>query len=214
MFVYAFDVDGVLTPIRSSWQFVKRALGIDSRFDKYAQLFFDGLIAYDEWVWLELRFLKGVSLETFRRILNSIPWRHDIEKLAEFRRSRPRDVFVAITGGFALLCERAVKELGFDACIGAEVEVVNGRLTGFARNYIDFHGKGTALRDFIEERGLKPAKIICVGDNINDLDMFKQCDVSIAFCPSEMVGKSHVDVYIPSCSIRKLVEALKAVSGL
>jgi phosphoserine phosphatase len=208
--VYAFDVDGVLTPVGNSWHFVKRALGIGNRFDEYAHLFFSGLITYDEWVHLELRLIKGVSLDIFKRILNSIPWRHGIEELVEFRRNRPRDLFVAVTGG--MLCERAVKELGFDACIGAEVEVINGKLTGFAKSYIDFHGKGIALMDFLDERGIEPSKVICVGDSIIDLGMFKYCDVSIAFCPSDMVKKNHADIYISSCSIKKLIEVLKKVS--
>jgi phosphoserine phosphatase len=205
--VYAFDVDGVLTPVRSSWHFVKRVLGVGSRFDGYAHLFFSGFITYDEWVYLELRLVKGTSLEVFKKILSSIPWRCGIEELVEFKRSRPGDLFIAVTGG--MLCERVVKELGFDACIGVEVEAVDGRLTGFAKSYTDFHSKGMALTDFLYEKGIKPSKVICIGDSINDLGMFKYCDISIAFCPSNMIKKSHTHIYIPSCSIKKLIEVLK-----
>jgi phosphoserine phosphatase len=205
--VYAFDVDGVLTPVRSSWHFVKRVLGVGNRFDGYAHLFFSGFITYDEWVYLELRLVKGTSLEVFKKILSSIPWRCGIEELVEFKRNRPGDLFIAVTGG--MLCERVVKELGFDACIGVEVEAVDGRLTGFAKNYTDFHSKGTALTDFLYEKGIKPSKVICIGDSINDLGMFKYCDISIAFCPSNMIKKSHTNIYIPSCSIKKLIEVLK-----
>jgi hypothetical protein len=39
--------------------------------------------------------------------------------------------------------------------------------------------------------------------------MFKYCDISIAFCPSNTIKKSHAHIYIPSCSIKKLIEVLK-----
>lgn len=211
MYVYAFDIDGTLTPIKSSWWFVKLALNLGHRSKNYSQYFFNGLICYDEWVFLELQLLKGLGAEVFKNIVNTIPWRYGIERLIEFRRSRARDFFIAITGGFSFLGERAVKELGFDAYIGAELDIENGKLVGTSKNYIDFHGKGLALLDYLYLNNVEFDKLICIGDNVNDIDMFRYCDISIAFCPSDHIKESDVSIYISSCNIRKLVEILSTI---
>ncbi|MCC6016422.1 MAG: HAD family phosphatase [Desulfurococcaceae archaeon] len=211
MYVFAFDIDGTLTPVRSSWWYVKMVFGLEERFKNYAEYFFSGLISYEEWVFLELRLFKGLSFEIFNTIIRSIPWRQGVEELVNFRRTRVGDLFIAVTGGFGLLGERAVKELGFDDYIGVELKIVDGKLTGYPISYIDFHGKGTALLDYLDQKGVRFDKLICIGDNVNDVDMFRCCDISIAFCPSRYVKKSDVDIYIPSCSIKKLVEVLKTL---
>ena len=174
--------------------------------------FMRGFISYDEWVAYEARLLRDLSIDVFRAIIKAIPWRQGIEKLVEFRQSRRGDYFIAVTGGFALLGLRAVEELGFDDYIGVELEVdERGRITGFARSYPDFYGKGTALLDYLAAKGIQPEKIICIGDNVNDLGMFRVCDVSIAFCPANGVKVGDVDVYVVSCDMRKLVEVLKSI---
>lgn len=211
MYIFAFDVDGTLTPVRSSWWYVKMVLGLEYRSRNYARYFFDGLISYEEWVFLELKLLKGVDFNVFKSIVKSIPWRQGIENLISFRRDRLKDFFIAVTGGFGILGERAVKELEFDSYIGVELEVVDGKLTGFPLSYPDFHGKGRALLDYLEVSNIDFDKLICVGDNVNDLDMFRCCDISIAFCPSNHIKKDDVDIYIPSCSIGKLVNVLKTL---
>ncbi|MEM1526536.1 MAG: HAD family phosphatase [Ignisphaera sp.] len=212
MNIYAFDVDGTLTPIKSSWWFAKVALGLDDRSRSYASYFFNGLISYEEWVFLELQLFKGLNVSTFKHIMKAIPWRYGIEELIDFRHSKPMDFFIAVTGGFGFLGKRAVDELGFDDYIGVELEVKDNILTGSPISYPDFHGKGTALLDYLYVRGIEFDKLLCIGDNVNDIDMFKCCDTSIAFCPSNGLSKNDVNVYIPSCNIRKLVNLLRTIS--
>ncbi|MEM1645501.1 MAG: HAD family phosphatase [Ignisphaera sp.] len=212
MNIYAFDVDGTLTPIRSSWWFAKVALGLGNRSKGFASYFFNGLISYEEWVFLELQLFKGLNVNTFNQIMKAIPWRYGIEELIDFRRSKPMDFFIAVTGGFGFLGKRAVDELGFDDYIGVELEVKDNILTGSPISYPDFHGKGTALLDYLYVRGIEFDKLLCIGDNVNDIDMFKCCDISIAFCPSNGLSKNDVNVYIPSCNIRKLVNLLRTIS--
>lgn len=212
MRVYAFDIDGTLTPIRSSWWYAKLVLGLEYRSKNYASYFLNGLISYDEWVNLELRLFKGLRTEVFKAVLNTIPWRHGIDKLVQFRRSRPNDFFIAVTGGFGFLGDRAVKELGFNAYVGVELEVLDGRLAGLSRCYPDFHGKGVALLDYLDANGIDFDKLICVGNDVNDIDMFRKCDISIAFCPSNHIKRDDVDIYISSCNIEKLVDMLYTIA--
>ncbi len=207
-----FDVDGTLTPIKSSWNYVHTVLNTKCRSRHYMNLFFSGFITYEEWVVLDLSLWRGLSYSTFRRILYSIPWRNSIESLVNLiKRYRERAKFIAITGGFTELCERVISELGFDWCIGTEVDIdEHGRLTGFAKRYIDFDGKARTLQQFIKTNNESFDFIVSVGDSLNDLELFEESDVSIAFCCDENVGK-HANIYIRSCNLEKLVKVLDTV---
>ena len=207
-----FDIDGTLTPIKSSWNFIHTVLSTKLRSEHYKNLFFNKEISYDEWVYLDLNLWRGLSYETFRKILYAIPWRRGIEKLVRLVHGyRGVAKFIAITGGFSVLCERVMKELGFEWCVGTEIELDRyGRLTGCAKRYVSFRGKASVLREYMEESSEKYLAVISVGDDINDVEIFQQSDISIAFCCEDAVGK-HASVYVRSCSIAKLVEVLESV---
>ncbi|MEM0371364.1 MAG: HAD-IB family phosphatase [Ignisphaera sp.] len=209
--VYAFDVDGTLTPIRSCWRFIHNILNTVHRSRNYSKYFFEGLLSYDEWVAMELNLWKNIDVEVFKRIVYAIPWRNGIEDLVEFRHKKSRDVFIAVSGGFNFLGERAVRELKFNSYIGVELEILNGRLTGYALSYPDFNGKGTELIEYLRSNSIEYSELICIGDNINDIDMFRYCDVSIGFCPSKNLRRDYVNIFINSCSIRNLVNILYTI---
>jgi len=207
-----FDIDGTLTPIRSSWNFIHTVLSTKFRSEHYKSLFFNKEISYDEWVYLDLNLWRGLSYETFKKILYAIPWRRGIEKLVKLI-SNYRGVakFIAITGGFSILCERVMKELGFEWCIGTEVELDEyNRLTGYAKRYVSFGGKANTLQEYIEESSEEYLAIISIGDDINDVELFQHSDISIAFCCEGIVGR-HASIYVRSCSISKLVEVLESI---
>lgn len=207
-----FDIDGTLTPIKSSWNFIHTVLSTKLRSEHYKSLFFNKELSYDEWVYLDLSLWKGLSYETFKKILYAIPWRRGIERLTKLVNNY-RDVakFIAITGGFSVLCERVMKELGFEWCIGTEIELdENNKLTGCARRYVGFRGKASTLQEYIEESHEKYLAIVSVGDDVNDVELFQQSDVSIAFCCEDNVGR-YASIHVRSCNISKLVEVLESI---
>jgi len=210
--VVAMDIDGTLTPIRSSWAFLHHVLGSRARSRRYGDLFRCGLISYEEWVYLDLSLWKGLSYECFRKILHSIPWRSGVEyvrKLVE--RWRDRVLFVAVTGGFAELGERVVEELGFHEFVGTVVEVRNGKLTGFAKSYVEFcHGKVEGLLEILERRGLDSVPIVSIGDSYIDRELFEISDISIAFCPEDPELSRTVNL-VTNCSLRTLASVLDKV---
>lgn len=215
--VIAFDVDGTLTPIRSSWQFIHIILNTIHRVHSYASLFLDGVITYDEWIALEVSMWKGLHSDIVRRILEAIPWRSGIEEIANLvKKYKDRVMIVAVSGGFDYLCERAVKELGFDAylCVKPQINE-EGKLTGFASDYPDYDGKGRILLDFLNDIGVDigRTKLICVGDNINDINLFEVCNIAIAFCANENV-KEYADIIVNTCNLRFLARLLdKLLAG-
>ncbi len=209
--VVVFDIDGTLTPIRSAWSYVHWVLNTRSRSASYRNLFFQGLISYDEWVVLDLQLWKGLSYSVFKSILCSIPWRKGTELLRDLRRKYRGDVvFVAITGGFNEMCRRVIEELEFDACKGTEIDVRNGKLTGLALDYVPLDGKVDALKELLEELNVEPRAIVSIGDSVNDVPLFEVSNISIAFCCDEDVA-SKATLSIRTCSMRELVKVLTKI---
>jgi len=207
--VVAVDIDGTLTPIKSSWSYLHHVLGTRERSRSYMRLFFDGLISYEEWVYLDLGLWKGLSYDVFRSILSSIPWRAGVEDLRRVvERWRGRAIFIAVTAGFAELGERAVRELGFDTFVGTEVEVVGGRLSGRPRRFIDIDGKGRALMELLETlQAPRGIPVVSVGDSFVDEPLFRISTVSIAFCAEHDL---RADIRV-GCDMRRLARVLDRV---
>lgn len=203
MFIVAFDIDGTLTPIKSSWSYVHKVLNTLKRAESIAKQFFEGFISYDEWITHDLSLWKGLSLDTFNKILLSIPWRSGIESIRKLKNKYANDVlFIAVSGGFNQLGKRAVEELGFDAYIGVEIDYESNRLNGKAKFYPEYNDKGRLLKDLLQQKHINVEKIICVGDNINDIGLFRYCDISISFCSTCL--DRYATYVIKTCNISML----------
>ena len=213
MNVVVFDVDGTLTPIGSSWHYLHIVLGSRHRSNSFKRAFLEGSIAYEEWVYLDLALWKGVSYETFRKVLLSIPWRSGIEMLKELvKKYRKTTRFIAITCGFEELAQRCVRELGFDYGVGVRVEVdERGKLTGRPLKFVEAWSKREELEEYLSALD-RVDKIVAVGDSIIDVPLFEVSDVSIVFCPSNVSElERRCDILIRSCNLRTLVRTLDQI---
>lgn len=87
-----------------------------------------------------------------------------------------------VSGGFTLLTDRFVAELGLDFAAANQLEVVGGRLTGqLVGQLIDRSGKAAALRRFAAEFGVPLSQTVAIGDGANDIDMLRAAGLGIAF---------------------------------
>ena len=87
-----------------------------------------------------------------------------------------------MSGGFTVLTDRFVAELGLDFAAANELEVVDGRLTGrVIGEVIDRAGKARALTRFAAEHGVPLSQTVAIGDGANDIDMLQQAGLGIAF---------------------------------
>ena len=97
------DIDGTLTPIKSSWLFIHIILNSVYRIKNYIKLYLDDVITYDEWVALELGLWKGIPLNIIEEIIEKIPWRSGIESIVDLvEKYRNKVMFIAISGGWII----------------------------------------------------------------------------------------------------------------
>jgi phosphoserine phosphatase len=87
-----------------------------------------------------------------------------------------------VSGGFTVLTDRFVAELGLDFAAANELEILDGVVTGrILGPIIDRAGKAAALRRFAEQFGVPMSQTVAVGDGANDIDMLEAAGLGIAF---------------------------------
>jgi phosphoserine phosphatase len=87
-----------------------------------------------------------------------------------------------VSGGFTVVIESLVRDLGIDHLAANELVLDGGVLTGELRGpIVDRAGKAEALVRFARAAGVPVSRTIAVGDGANDIDMLAAAGLGIAF---------------------------------
>jgi len=88
-------------------------------------------------------------------------------------------VTALVSGGFTFFTERLKERLDLDFTLANRFEVKDDRLTGrIDGDVVDAQAKARAIRDL---RARHPGLVVVMGDGANDLPMFGEADVSVAY---------------------------------
>lgn len=183
----AFDMDGTLTPVRSSWEYVHRRLGLWNDLAVHYQAeFLAGRICYEEFCRRDAALWRGVSRRHLEEVVQEIPLRPLAREVV--RALKEEGVKVAlISSGLDLLAERLAEELGFDYYIANGLAAQNGRLTGEPVVRVSIDQPGKLKKDHLlrlqNRYGCSHQDVAAVGDGPGDLDMF--CAAALAFLLTE-----------------------------
>jgi phosphoserine phosphatase len=89
-------------------------------------------------------------------------------------------VTALVSGGFTFFTDRLKARLGLDVTLSNTFEVSDGRLTGRIEGpIVDAQVKACTVRDLKSRYG--DGLMVTLGDGANDLPMFAEADVSIAY---------------------------------
>jgi phosphoserine phosphatase len=96
-----------------------------------------------------------------------------------------------ISGGFTFFTDKLKDKLGLDYAFANTLEIVNGKLTGgLVGEIIGAKGKGQILKKICNELGFRKENLIAIGDGANDLPMFAEAEVSIAYHAKPIVQEN------------------------
>jgi phosphoserine phosphatase len=183
-----FDLDGTLTSVKSSWEYVHRQLGLwDNCALDYHQQFLRGEICYHQYCQLDAKLWQGHRMEDFRRMLNQISYLPGArEGVARIKAAGIRTA--VISTGLNILAEKVCRELELDFCWANELGAQGEILTGEARIHVsaDVQGqlKGDLARRLREELELKLAQVAAVGDSGGDLGLLAEAGRPILINPT------------------------------
>lgn len=182
-----FDMDGVLTKLRSSWCWIHQSLGVDN--EKSYQAFINGEIDEPEFMrrdiglWMHAK--PGIAERDLVHYFQGMPVIDGIQETVAALRENGLHT-VIISGGIDLAARMLANEYGFDDCVADHIETgPDGKLTGEGRMVVDLRDKGVFVEKYIAEYGTTKARTVSLGNSFTDIPMFKRSGMSIAFNPTD-----------------------------
>ena len=182
-----FDMDGVLTRVRSSWCWIHECFEVDNEatYQAYINQEIDEMefMRRDIALWTAKK--PDVTEREIAVMFRDMPIIGGIqETVACLRDNGIRCVIVS--GGIDLAAAMLAREFGFDDYVADKLETnPDGTLTGEGRLVVDLKDKGVNVRDFIAKYGTTKERTVSIGNSFTDIPMFKNSGMSIAFNPTD-----------------------------
>jgi len=202
-----FDVDGTLTKVASSWQFLHEKLGTWNMGKKYAEQFFQGAITYEDWARQDASLWRNLPLKRVQRIVDGMPYTDGTREVLTILRDGGLKV-VLISAGLSFVAERIEREIGVDASLANELKVENGFLTGEVKVNVSVHNKDMVLLRMLKKFNLGVDECAAVGDDETLIPLFEKVGFSIAFNPRSWVVEERADVAVKSEDLREVLPFL------
>lgn len=183
----AFDMDGTLVDVVSSWAEVHRHFGESN--SEALDLFLADKIDDREFIRRDIALWwkhdPELTTGAVDRILADVPLMPGAQEL--FEALHRRGVTTAIvSGGIDLLAHRIARRLDIPHVYANGFEVdAKGRLTGGGVVRVPIKRKGDTLRALQHELGISKAETASVGNSDIDVQLFRQSRIGIAFLPAD-----------------------------
>ena len=204
----AFDMDGVLADIESSWVYVHRHFGVNN--DHSLRAYLRGDIDDLEFIRRDIELWRNVDSAvdstTIGKILRDVPIMPGASKTISELRTRGVKTAI-VSAGIDLLSERIVRELGMDAhkANGFVVDP-GGRLSGNGVLRVRLTEKGRAVDELATSFGIRREDVVSVGNSLFDVSMFESSGFGIAFCPSDETVARHAQAVVLEKNLSKILD--------
>ncbi|MHB1434985.1 MAG: HAD-IB family phosphatase [Thermoplasmata archaeon] len=211
----AFDMDGTLVDVASSWRVVHDAF--DDHNDEALRLFLENRIDDREFIRSDIRKWRAhrprLSTADLEEILGRVPLMPGATEL--FDRLRSRGVATAIiSGGIDLLARRIGRELGVDHILANGVETTaEGRLTGEGIVRVPIRDKESVLAALQAATGIPPGATASVGNSEIDAGLFRRSRLGIAFLPEDETVRRAAGRVVERKDLREVARLLDEFPG-
>ena len=205
-----FDMDGTLTKIRSSWEWIHDYYEVDN--EESYDLFCAGKIDEPEFMrrdiamWIQKN--PNITANDVARTFSSMPLTNGIqETIAALDFEGIKSVIVS--GGIDSAAKMIAEEYDFDDYIADSLETYeDGRLTGEGIMNVDLRDKGISVREFQKKYGINKEHTVSVGNSFVDIGMFKSSALSIAFNPIDDMVIEAADTVVRSENLADILEKI------
>ncbi len=208
-----FDVDGVLVPVRSSWNYIHERLGVADEAERVKEMFVSGGIDYVKWLELDTRlWINARGGKLHKRELLEILSDIEINKEAPqvFRWLRKRGVRVAmVSGGVDLLVSRIAETLGADIWLA-------NKLSFDKKGYLVPGGlplvgvwKDRAVKLIVNELGISLSETAFIGDSEWDAPAMAIVGYPISYGPHSEALKG-----VAKYHVNRLVELIDLIENI
>lgn len=174
------DVDSTLTTTEAI-DLLAAHVGVGAQVADITERAMRGELDFAESLRERVATLKGLSTAVFDEVGPAMALSPGAEEFVAAARQAGAKIGVT-SGGFTQLVAPLAERLGLDFYNANVLEVADGRLTGrVTGGVVDANQKALDLRRFAEAHGINPAVAVAVGDGANDIGMFAEAGLSVAY---------------------------------
>ncbi len=205
----AFDLDGTLVHLDSSWRWVHNYLGTLEAAKTNADLYFTGKIDYVRWAELDVALWSGTLLSHLQEaVTQNIYFIPGAQELVETLRKWKVKTAI-VSSGLTLFADFAREALKIDVSYANQLLTdEEGRICGVDTT-VGFTNKDKILNQVAEEMNIPLEQCVAIGDARNDIPMFKIAGASIAFNPSHDEVASNATTVIRSQNLLDVLPFLR-----
>ncbi|NVM02838.1 MAG: HAD-IB family phosphatase [Candidatus Helarchaeota archaeon] len=200
-----FDVDGTLTKENNSWKLIHTSLNVFEQAKTHRELFFNKGISYQKWADLDVGLWKNVHVSRIEKILNKVPLIEGISETLSILKKKDLKTSL-LSSGISIFADKLKERFGFDYSIANKV-IINekGYLTGEVICNVAYNNKDKAINGLLKKLNITFQECIAVGDNENDVNLFKKVGLSIALNPQSSNVSEVADITVTSTDLRKIL---------
>lgn len=203
--VFDFDstlMDGETIDILAS------AYGVGDEVKNITHRAMNGELDFFESLNQRVALLKGMPCELVESVCENLPLMNGANELLSHLHTQ-NIKSVVFSGGFHEGIDKAQKKLNFDLGFANFLHQKNGVLTGKVGGEMMFsNSKGIMLARLKHFLNLSQNEVACVGDGANDIAMFKESELKIAFC-AKPVLKAHADICVEQKDLKLLIKDIR-----
>ncbi len=175
-----FDMDNTLVDVEIIDELAKAA-GVGEEVSAITKKAMQGEIDFGTSLIERVKLLKNLPEKEVIKIADSIPIMKGAERLIKEAKSRGYKTAM-ISGSFMIFAEMVGEKLGIDHVVANKLIIKDGVLTGEVTGpLMKQDSKESVLAEIAKSEGLELRDCVAVGDGANDLYMFKNAGLSIAF---------------------------------
>jgi phosphoserine phosphatase len=193
-----FDMDGVLVDCGSSWVAVHDHFGVSNEgsLELYLEKKIDDLEFMRRDIALWKQCCEDLHISQIREVLDKVPLMPNLHKV--FQELKEHGIKTAVvSGGIDILAERVMKEVECDLQISNGLEVDRGGyLTGEGILRVPVLEKDRVVRRIQEMFRIDKDRTVSIGNSQVDVQMFKESEFSIAFCPEDQYTEENSDLVL------------------
>ncbi|MDD2943348.1 MAG: phosphoserine phosphatase SerB [bacterium] len=176
----AFDMDSTLIEAEVIDELAKAA-GVGEEVSRVTAAAMRGELDFKESFRRRVALLKGLDVSVMEEIARNLKLARGARTLTKTLKSLGYELAI-ISGGMRFFGEYLQDILGIDYIYANDLEVKDGKLTGFPKGeIIDAKRKAEILGELASSLGIDLRQTIAVGDGANDLLMLERAGMGIAF---------------------------------
>jgi phosphoserine phosphatase len=178
-----FDVEGVLYDAEYL-PILAEKLGKENEIWEITKKGIQGIINWEDGLRTRIEALKGLDYETCQSVAADLPIMTGAKEACRVLKAAGWKL-MAVSGGFTIMTNRLLKELGLDYVFANELLFKDGKLDGVKISVDSNKAKSANLK--IAEWKEDKQNITCVVDGANDIKLFDVCGLGIAFRAQDLV---------------------------